>query len=261
MSKTIRTLIFTLLILSLALAACGPTGTEQVPGPGTEPDVSAVTPSQPSGAVSIAQVTRLDPATAETEGTLIVAQHVYEGLTYLEGSQAKPLLATEWSISENGLEYTFVLRQGVSFHDGTLFNADAVIVNFNRWFDPENPLHGSAAFIGWEEYFLAFKGEVDDNGRPLSFFDGVEKVNDYTILFHLNRAEPNFVNLLASPYFAFASPSMLTSADADDGSSMGEVAGTGPYTVATWTDTGITLAPNVNYWGEVPEEALEFQFE
>ncbi|MBI4731262.1 MAG: hypothetical protein HY781_03905 [Chloroflexi bacterium] len=260
MSKAITTLIFAILIISLALTACGPTGTEQVPGPGTEPSVSAVTPSQPSGAGSITQVTRLDPATAETEDTLRVAQYIYEGLTYLEGSQAMPLLATEWSVSENGLEYTFILRQGVSFHDGTPFNADAVIVNFNRWFDPENPLHGSATFIGWEEYFLAFKGEVDDNGRPLSFFDGVEKINDYTVLFHLNRAEPNFINLLASPYFAFASPSMLTDAGADYGSSMGKVAGTGPYTVETWTDTGITLAPNVIFWGEVPENSLEFQF-
>ncbi len=257
MSKIIKTSIFTVLVFSLALAACGPIGTEQLPGPSTE----EASPIGPSDIENSAKAIRLDPAIDETDFALSVSQYVYEGLIYMDGSQIVPVLATEWSVSENGLEYTFILRQGVSFHDGTSFNADAVIANFDRWFDTENPLHGSATYVGWQEYFLAFKGGIDEDRRPVSFYDGVEKVNDFTVLFHLNRAEANFISILALPYFAFASLSMLTSSGADYGSSAETVAGTGPYRVERWTDISITLIPNASYWGEAPKDTLEFQFE
>jgi len=72
-----------------------------------------------------------------------------------------PGLAESWEASEDGLEWTFHLREGVKFHDGTDFNADAVLVNWNRWWDPEDPLHvghtGTFTYFDW--FFGGFKGE------------------------------------------------------------------------------------------------------
>jgi peptide/nickel transport system substrate-binding protein len=251
-----RLLFVTFFILSLALSACGP---DTEPAPATEPGGATEVPSQPGGESLLSRLTRLDPATAENEETLTITPYLYEGLTRQDGGAVVPLLAEAWSVSENGLEYTFVLRPGVTFHDGTSFNADAVIANFNRWFDPADPLHASFAYPGWVQFFLAYKGEVDDARHPLSFFDGVEKVNDLTVLIHLNRVQPDLPALLALPWFAFSSPGLLISGGDAYGTSAEMTAGTGPYRLDAWTETGITLAPNPAYWGEVPTASVEIK--
>ena len=72
-----------------------------------------------------------------------------------------PGLAESWEASEDGLEWTFYLREGVKFHDGTDVNADAVVTNWNRWWDPEDPLHvgHTGEFFYFSYFFGGFKGE------------------------------------------------------------------------------------------------------
>src|SRR5437762_8164622 len=119
----------------------------------------------------------------------MVNGYLYEGLVKMESGSPAPALATAWIISEDGLDYIFNLRPGVAFQDGSPLNADAVIANFNRWFDQEDALRGAGAYTAWQNAFLGFKGEVDENGSPKSSFDGIEKVNDLTVLVHLNRPD------------------------------------------------------------------------
>jgi peptide/nickel transport system substrate-binding protein len=77
----------------------------------------------------------LDPAFGSDGETFRVSRQIFEGLlgNELGGTDAVPELAEDWEVSEDGLEYTFALQQGVKFHDGTDFNAEAVCFNFDRW--------------------------------------------------------------------------------------------------------------------------------
>jgi peptide/nickel transport system substrate-binding protein len=77
----------------------------------------------------------LDPATVTDGESLKVTKNIFDTLLDYNDNDTsvKPALATKWTVSEDGLTYTFELRQGVKFHDGTDFNAEAVVFNFERW--------------------------------------------------------------------------------------------------------------------------------
>lgn len=237
-------------LAGLLLAACSsPTPATSLPaGPTSQPapaDTSA--PAAPQQAISKDIV--LDPANAENTDSVLVNGYLYEGLVKLEGGKPVPSLAASWIISKDGLAYTLKLQPGVVFHDGTPLTADAVNANFSRWFDPADPLHGSATYDSWKEVFLGFRGEVDSAGAPVSPFDGIEKADDLTVLIHLNREMPDLLEKLSEPAFALVSPTALAD---------GKFAGTGPYAISQQTDQLITLQPNTSYWGAVPDKGLEF---
>ena len=69
-----------------------------------------------------------------------------------------------------------------------LIDADAVIANFNRWFDPQDPFRGSGTYEVWAENFGGFKGESTSEGQPKSIVDGIEKVDDLTNARELRKA-------------------------------------------------------------------------
>src|SRR5690606_35627590 len=81
----------------------------------------------------------LDPAFAQDGESFRVSRNIFEGLIGVEPGSADPapLLAEEWDSSPDGMSHTFTLKQGVTFHDGTDFNADAVCFNFERWYNWE----------------------------------------------------------------------------------------------------------------------------
>ena len=89
---------------------------------------SSAHPNDPAG---------LDPAFASDGETFRVSRQIFEGLVGVEPGTADPapLLAESWEQSEDGLSYTFTLKEGVTFHDGTDFNAEAVCSNFDRWYN------------------------------------------------------------------------------------------------------------------------------
>jgi peptide/nickel transport system substrate-binding protein len=243
-----RVMLLTLVVL-LPAACSSPTPAIPPPAESTSQPAPADTqaPAEPQETVS--KDILLDPANAGDADSLMLNGYLYEGLVKLEGGTPVPSLAASWSVSDDGLHYTFKLRPGVVFHDGTPFTADVVLDNFNRWFDPDNPLHGSDAYPTWKDVFLGFKGETNSDGVPVSSFDGVEKADNLTVLLHLNREMPDLIERLSEPAFALVSPAAL----ADDGA-----VGTGPYAIGERTETVISLQPNANYWGTVPGEKLEF---
>lgn len=237
-------------LVGLLLAACSS------PIPATPPPAGTPAPVEPQQTIS--KDILLDPALASNADSLLLNGYLYEGLVKLEGNVPAPSLATTWTVSEDGLTYIFTLRPGVVFHDGTPLTADIVLDNFNRWFDLGNPLHGSAVYTGWKDVFLGFKSETDSNGSPVSSFDGIEKDNNLTVLIHLNRVMPDLIEKLSGPTFALVSPVALTSGGDKFGTTAGGAVGTGPYKISQWTETVITLQPNGDSWGTVPDTGLEF---
>lgn len=175
-------------------------------------------------------VTTWNPATSfSTEANYMA--NIYETLVVVNapGSEEEfsPALATSWETSEDGLTWTFVLREGVTFHDGAAFTADAVV----RSVDLAREIAG-ASFIWF----------------PL---DTVEAVDDLTVQFNLSYPAPLPI-ILGSTYAAWiVSPDALDAYAADDTYfDAGVAAGTGPYMLAEYTpDAEVILMANGDYWG------------
>ncbi len=265
MKKPVNIIILLVLVFAVALTGCAPKNTggaeteaatsAPAPAPTSEP---APTPVPPN---AIGRTVRLDPATASDDESLTISTYIYDCLTRLDTSgEPQPALALAWTPSEDQLDYVVTLRQGIKFQNGSDFNADVVLANFNRWFDPKNALHGSGTYTGWKNYFLGFLGEVDTNSIPLSFFDGVEKVDKYTVLIHLNRPEPALFTILSNPHFAMLDPYLLAAKGDAYGTSADTVSGTGAFEISSWTDAGLVLSPSEIFWGEKPTANLEFSW-
>jgi peptide/nickel transport system substrate-binding protein len=100
----------------------------------------------------------------ETDGeSFWICTQVFESLADFKPGTTEviPALAESWEVSDDGMEWTFHLREGVQFHDGTDFDADAVLINWNRWWDPNDPLHigNTGAFTYFKWFFGGLKGD------------------------------------------------------------------------------------------------------
>lgn len=239
-------LLFVIPVLTFFLVSCQ--GRSVMPS-----QVISSPQATPAAALQVTSALFLDPALAMDADSQKINAFLYETLVGYQNGEIVPALAVSWSVSEDGLHYTFNLRSDVTFHDGTAFNADAVLANFDRWFNPHSPLHTGGEFVAWKTYFGGFQGERGADGRPLSILDGVEKVNQNTVLFHLNTPDNKFLFNLTDLSFAIASPAAL---QRPNFGKQGNVAGTGPYYVKQWNAESLILAPNANYWGAVPSEDL-----
>jgi peptide/nickel transport system substrate-binding protein len=270
--KKFFALLAVLVMASMVLAACAPAATEapteeavvtEAPAEPTEEPMEEPTeepmeepteePMEEEMILIFAQSAdagTLDPALETSGNSLAPASHIYEGLTKFEPGKTTPLpaLATSWEASEDGLEWIFSLQEGVTFHDGTPFNADAAVFNFERWWDTEHPYNaGADQFIYWDYMFQGFKG--DEN----SVLAGIEKVDDYTIKLILSKNNASLLNTLAMENFRFASPTAIQEQGDIYATAEGLAVGTGPFMVDEWVkEDHLTLARNDDYWGEMP---------
>ncbi len=183
----------------------------------------------------------LDPANVTDGESLNVTNNIYDTLIdYKEGTtDLQPALATSWESSDNDLTWTFHLQKGVKFQDETDFNAEAVVFNFNRWMDKDNPYHqGNFPYYGY--MFGGYKG---DEGHVIK--DVVAK-DDYTVVFHLNSPQGPFLSNIAMSPFAIASPAAIKKW----GDKFGEhPVGTGAFTFDQWVrNDKIVLKKNPNYY-------------
>ena len=192
----------------------------------------------------------LDPALETSANSLEPAAHIYEGLLEFEPGTTTPIpaLATSWDVTDDGLEWTFHLREGVTFHDGTAFDADAAVFNFERWWDTDHPNNlGADQFIYWDYMFQGFKG--DEN----SVVAGIEKVDDTTIKLILNRPNASLLNTLVMENFRFASPTAVQEQGENYGTVEGNAVGTGAFMLEEWVkEDHLTFVRNDNYWGKKP---------
>src|SRR6476469_5134975 len=93
-----------------------------------------------------ADPTYLDPAVVSDGESFRVTKQIFEGLVDLKPGTTTviPRLAKSWSVGKNGKVWTFNLRNGIKFHDGTPFNAAAVCANFSRWYNFSGPFQDAS---------------------------------------------------------------------------------------------------------------------
>ena len=179
-------------------------------------------------------------------------------------TQVVPALATSWKASKSGLAWTFTLRQGVKFQDGTPFNAAAVCFNFNRWYNFPGPLQSDAVSYYWNTVFGGFAHPAGTNPGPdKSLYQSCKAKGSSTATITLSRPSSSFIGALALTNFGIASPTALKKYQADAGTvdSNGvfhptgtfgtqHPIGTGPYMLKSWTvGDKLVLTANPNYWG------------
>lgn len=183
----------------------------------------------------------LDPALEEDGESFKVCDNIYDTLIhYKDGStEIEPGLATKWESSEDGLSWTFTLRKGVTFHDGTPFNSEAVLFSLNRQHEKNHPYHNvEGSYTYWVATGLA------------EIVDEITAIDDHTVNITLNSPYAPFLYAIAITPFSIVSPTAVKE-KGDDYSN--HPVGTGPFIFQQW-DRGdkIVLKANENYWGGRP---------
>ena len=177
-----------------------------------------------------APFTGFDPLRTNDSASTYVNAQIYETLYRIDpvSGEYEPLLAESMpEYSEDGLTVTVKLREGVTFHDGTPFNSEAVKYTFELIQDPD---FGSA------------------RASIASSIESMECPDDYTILFHLLYEDGVFTAKLAHTNSAIVSPTAQQAQDL-----MVEPCGTGPYKfVSSVSGSNVVLTRNEDYWGELP---------
>ena len=193
-------------------------------------------------------IDNLDMALISDSNSSYVGNQVMQGLVGLApGSVDKidPVLAESWEASADGLSYTFKLRSGIKFHDGTDFNADAVVYNYNRWLNLPAELQALAYYFGAVFGF-----------GSTSNITSVEAVDASTVKFTLKQPQSNFLLAQTVASFFLSSPDALKKFDADNpdikkNKYMQEsgMVGTGPFKFKEWVaGDHVTVVKNADYW-------------
>jgi peptide/nickel transport system substrate-binding protein len=225
------------LVLSLLLTACGGESKESSSGKssnsGPKEGGSLI---YARGADSIS----LDPINVTDGESIRVTHNIFETLfEYDNDLKLQPKLAESYKVSDDGLSWTITLKKGIKFQDGTDFNANAVVFNFERWMDPANPYH-KGEFPYYPFLYGGFKGD------PTHKIEYVKAVDDSTVEFKLVEKTAPFISYLAIPMFGIASPDAIKKY----GDKFYEhPVGTGPFIFDSWTrNDKIVLKANKDYY-------------
>jgi peptide/nickel transport system substrate-binding protein len=229
MKKLMMVAIAILAVASLVfVAGCGPKGTGA--------------PKAKKGGVLVfarsGDSVGLDPAREDDGESYYPADNIYETLVEFKpgSTDVMPGLAESWTASADGLEYTFKLRKNVKFHDGTPFNADAVVYSLSRQFKKDHPEYGNGPWKYW--------GYMDmDN-----IIKDVVAVDNLTVKISLKKPEAPFIANLAMNFSSIVSPTAAKKYGKDFSSNP---VGTGPFKFVSWVkDDNIVLERNPSYWGQ-----------
>lgn len=172
--------------------------------------------------------TGIDPHTQTAFASLRLIELIYEPLLRTnENLELVPALAESWEFSEDGMQLTFHLRQGVTFHDGSDFTSADVIASYERILDEAT---GSATRTN------------------LLSITGMEAPDDFTVVLSLSLPDVPLLTALSSFNASILSSDVIASGDPTT-----DAVGTGPFKLDNWTPEQTTeLSANADWWGEGP---------
>jgi peptide/nickel transport system substrate-binding protein len=208
------------LLATLSLAACGTGGTSAAGG------------GKPvrGGTITYAHVQEPPCIFGGWIQQAYISRQVLDGLvTEDEDGSIKPWLATSWKTSPDGLTYTFALKPGVKFTDGTPVDAEAVAYNFEQF--ENSDLNGTA------------KVSMDP------YFESAEAVDPTHVAIHLNKPYPEFLRLITQGYFGIESEHALKTRTKEQ--NCAQPIGSGAFTVAKWNkgqDVILKRNPDYTSW-------------
>src|SRR3954466_4732997 len=228
-------------LVSFIAAACGG-GTSS----GTSAGQTTATGNAKAGGTIRAgtspPATKLNPLLVQDQGGLSVLSQSGEYLTFSDSKlNLQPILAESWEPNDDASVWTFKLRQGVKFQDGTPFVAKDVVGTFDRL---SNPKTGGNALSALGGYL-----------KP----GGTQAVDDTTVAFHLEAPNGNFPYLVSSDNYN----AIILPADFDPDTWEQSFMGTGPWKMTKYTPKeGVSYTKNPDYWSpnQPLADALEMKF-
>jgi peptide/nickel transport system substrate-binding protein len=209
----------------------------------------------------------LDGALVSDGESIRPIQNIFEGLVSLKAGSTEiiPGLATSWDSSTDGKTWTFHLREGVKFQDGTDFDAAAVCFNFDRWYGFKGSFQNSSATYYWQTVFGGFKqNEKANESLGTSLYSSCTAKDSKTAVIVLTKPSASFLGALSLSAFGIASPDALKKYGADKGTVDADGVfhptgtfgtehpiGTGAFKFESWTrGDKLTLVRYDDYWGE-----------
>ena len=254
-----RWLLLLVAACALALGGCGgDDGDDEGGGDGGESGGTLVFAGASDPVV-------IDGALVSDGESIRVVTQIFETLIGLKAGSTDlvPALATEWEVSPDAKTYTFTLRDGVKFHDGTDFNAEAVCFNFDRWYNFKGPLQSSSASYYWQSFFGGYAKNESEDLSP-SLYKSCEAKDDTTAVVTLTKPSASMLGALTQQAFSIASPKALEEFKAHAGTVDEETGfrptgtfgtehpiGTGPFKFESWKRADrLVLAKYDDYWGE-----------
>ncbi|MEV5822874.1 ABC transporter substrate-binding protein [Micromonospora harpali] len=205
----------------------------------------------------------LDPSFASDGESLRVARQVFETLVRPEegGTKVTPGLAESWTPDAAGTTWTFKLRSGVKFHDGTDFNAEAVCANFDRWYNAKGLMQSPDVTAYWQDVMGGF-AKNEDPELPPSLFKSCTAKDATTVDLAFTRVSSKIPAALMLPSFSIHSPKALQQYDASNVGGTAEdikyppyatehPTGTGPFKFKSWdvANKTLTIERNDDYYG------------
>ena len=264
-----------LAVTTIVFAACGGATTSSAPSAaapsGAAPSAAPVTSGAPSAAPSSAagtpkdggnlivalpgEISTTDSAFSQDSNTSYVLNQVVEGLVALKPGtigDLAPGLAKSWTVSDDGLTYTFALQDGVKFQDGTDFNADAVCYNYDRW----NNFTGALASTDYAYYYGAVFGGFGATSNLAS----CTATSPTEAVIKLKKPYTAFLLSQTISTFGINSPTALKKLDADNPDptkspygtgAPGAMVGTGPFMFTEWKPADhVLITKNPTYWNK-----------
>ena len=186
----------------------------------------------------VAEPTSLDPGQLTDINSMKLLGAMYDTLVRFkpDSFDLAPSLATSWDISSDLMLYTFKLRPGVKFHDGTDFNADAVKFTYDRLLDPNGPYADTGPFPFAPGYYGSIAETI--------------VVDPLTVQFRLNRQDASLINAFTLNTGRIVSPQAVKTSRKNFAQNP---VGTGPFKFVSWDhNVRITLTANPDYWDGAP---------
>lgn len=237
-----------LVILALAVSACA----APVPAGAPAAATGAATTASTGGAQKLIwsvegvnELPGLDPANPQNAQSVLVINQIFGGLVKLDDKlNVVPDGAEKWTVSDDGKTYTFTIREGLKFADGTAVTAQNFADSINRALQPETASYGASFQL---QHVVGAKDVAAGKAKTAS---GIEVVDDRTLKITTDENVPYFLAQLTYPV-TFVVPMQ---AIAKDGANWTEKAfGTGPFRVKEWQhNQRLILEPNPYYWAGKP---------
>jgi peptide/nickel transport system substrate-binding protein len=214
-------------LLGAVLSACGPSPSS--PSAGTS---SGATAGKVDATINVGSFTpsgAMNPVTVDDVGSIALLGQVGEYLCVSQQDlKLKPSLATNWSSNDTADVWTFSIRQGVKFHDGSPLTADDIVYTYKLQTNPKGSANALSAFGG------------------VLLPDGVVKTDDFTVEFHLTAPNGNFPYLTSSDNYNL----IILPNNYDPAKWESSFIGTGPFKLVSYrAKSGATFTRNESYWG------------
>ena len=188
-------------------------------------------------------VATLDPAIGYDWQNWSMIKSLYDGLMDYEPgtTELRPGLAESYEISDDGMVFTFKLRDGVQFHNGREMTAEDVKFSLDRVTNPKTQSPGAGFFGSIAGYEAISSGETES-------LSGVKVIDDQTVEITLSRPDATFLHVMGLNFASVVAKEAVEAAGADFGKT---AMGTGAFKLADWTiGQKLIFAKNENYWRE-----------